>query len=102
MQNATATPATSLDSVMDSHETCLHPKDEATNTRGSVTAHSTIIRLGRHVRARDLHPGDIVQQYDWSLHVRAVNVNQAAVAIAVTEFGFQLHYAADEQVQLAA
>jgi hypothetical protein len=102
MQNATATPATSLEGVMDSHETCLHPKDDATKARGSATAHSTIIGLGRHVQARDLHPGDIVQQYDWSLHVRAVNVNQAAVAIAVTEFGFQLHYAADEQVQLAA
>jgi hypothetical protein len=41
-----------------------------------------------------------VQQCDWSLHVRAVNVSQEAVTIAVTEFGFQLHYAADEQVQL--
>ncbi len=102
MQNATATPATSLDSVMDSHETWLHPKDEATKARGSAAAHSNIIRLGRHVQARDLHPGDIVQQYDWSLHVREVKVSPAAVAIAVTEFGFQLHYAADEQVRLAA
>jgi hypothetical protein len=52
--------------------------------------------------ARDLRPGDVVQQYDWLLHVREVNVRQAAVAIAVTEFGFPLHYAADAHVRLAA
>jgi hypothetical protein len=52
--------------------------------------------------ARDLHPGDVVQQFDWSLHVREVNVSQIAVAIAVTEFGFPLRYAADAQVRLAA
>jgi hypothetical protein len=56
----------------------------------------------RLVMARDLRPGDVVQQHDWSLHVREVNVSRAAVAIAVTEFGFALHYAADAQVQLAA
>ena len=56
----------------------------------------------RLVTARDLRPGDVVQQHDWSLHVREVNVSQAAVAIAVTEFGFLLRYAADAQVQLAA
>jgi len=52
--------------------------------------------------ARDLRPGDVVQQHDWSLHVREVNVSQAAVAIAVTEFGFLLRYAPDAQVHLAA
>jgi hypothetical protein len=52
--------------------------------------------------ARDLRPGDVVQQHDWSLHVREVNISQAGVAIAVTEFGFLLRYAADAQVQLAA
>ena len=52
--------------------------------------------------ARDLRPGDVVQQLDWSLHVREVNISQAAVAIAVTEFGFPLRYAADAPVQLAA
>lgn len=52
--------------------------------------------------ARDLRPGDVVQQYDWSLHVREVNVSRAAVAIAVIEFGFPLRYAADAHVQLAA
>ncbi len=82
MQNVTSTPATSLDGVVDPQ-------------------HSTV-RLGRHVSAGDLHPGDIVQQCDWSLHVCEVNISQAAVAIAVTEFGFPLHYAADERVQLAA
>jgi len=54
------------------------------------------------VTARDLHPGDVVQQYDWSLHVREVKVSQAAVAITVTEFAFALRYAADAQVRLAA
>jgi hypothetical protein len=54
------------------------------------------------VLARDLHPGDIVRQCDWSLHVRGIEVGPAAVAIAVTEFGFALRYAADAQVQLAA
>jgi hypothetical protein len=57
---------------------------------------------GRLLMARDLRPGDVVQQYDWSLHVREVNVRQAAVAIAVSEFGFPLRYAADAQVRLAA
>jgi hypothetical protein len=40
--------------------------------------------------------------YDWALHVREVKVSQATVAIAVTEFGFHLKYAADAQVQLAS
>jgi hypothetical protein len=57
---------------------------------------------GRQVQARDLHPGDVVQQYDWSLHVRQVTIGTAAVAVAVTEFGFPLRYAADAPVQLAA
>jgi hypothetical protein len=43
-----------------------------------------------------------MQQYDWSLHVREVDVSHVTVAIAVTEFGFPLHYAADEQIKLAA
>ncbi len=102
MHNVIASPATSLEGVVDWHETWLHPMDDAGKAGGSAIAHSNTIRLGRHVNARDLHPGDIVQQHDWSLHVREVKVSQAAVAIAVTEFGFQLHYAADEQVRLAA
>jgi hypothetical protein len=54
------------------------------------------------VQARDLHPGDVVRQYDWPLHVREVTLGQAAVTIAVTEFEFPLHYAADAQVRLTA
>jgi hypothetical protein len=66
------------------------------------TAHSKDTQAGRHVKARDLHRGDVVQQFDWLLHVREVTLSQAAVTIAVTEFEFPLHYAADAQVQLAA
>lgn len=54
------------------------------------------------IRACDLHPGDVVQQLDWPLHVSEVTLGQKDVAIAVTEFNFLLHYAADAQVQLAA
>jgi hypothetical protein len=56
----------------------------------------------RRVKACDLHPGDIVHQCDWLLHVREVTVGQADVAIAVTEFDFQLHYRADTQLSLAS
>jgi hypothetical protein len=59
-------------------------------------------RRGWQVKARDLHPGDVVQQHDWPLHVRQVTLSEATVAIAVTEFEFPLRYAADEPVQLAA
>jgi hypothetical protein len=58
--------------------------------------------LERNVKARYLHPGDVVQQNDWSLHVKEVTVDTGAVAVAVTEFGFPLRYAADAPVQLAA
>ena len=64
--------------------------------------HQPAIGQGRLVLARELRPGDVVQEHDWSLHVREVKVSQAAVAIAVTEFGFPLRYAADSQVRLAA
>lgn len=57
--------------------------------------------IERRVKACDLHPGDIVQQYDWLLHVREVSVGRAVVAIAVTEFDFHLHYAAETQLSLA-
>ena len=70
--------------------------------RSCRPGHRPATGLGRLVMARDLHPGDVVQQYDWSLHVREVTVSQAAVAIAVTEFGFPLSYAADSRVRLAA
>lgn len=60
------------------------------------------VRSEWHVKSRELHPGDVVQQCDWPLHVREVTLSQADVAIAVTEFEFPLHYAADANVQLAA
>jgi len=66
------------------------------------TAHSKDTQPGWHVKARDLHRGDVVQQFDWPLHVREVTLSQDAVSIAVTEFEFALHYAADAQVHLAA
>jgi hypothetical protein len=53
------------------------------------------------VKARDLHPGDIMQQHDWSLDVRDVKIGLTVVAVAITEFGFELHYAADETLQVA-
>src|SRR5215471_4557427 len=70
--------------------------------RSCRLGHQHATGQGRLVMARDLHPGDVVQQYDWSLHVREVKVSEAAVAIAVTEFAFALRYAADAQVRLAA
>jgi hypothetical protein len=51
--------------------------------------------------ARDLHPGDIMQQHDWSLHVREVKIGPAVIAATVTEFGFELHYAAEEMLRVA-
>src|SRR5262249_46326171 len=70
--------------------------------RSCRLGHQHATGQGRLVMARDLHPGDVVQQYDWSLHVRDVKVSEAAVAIAVTEFAFALRYAADAQGRLAA
>jgi hypothetical protein len=70
---------------------------------GSATAHPNNTRPEWPVKARDPHPGDVVQQCDWPLHVREVTFSQATVAIAVTESEFLLlHYGADAQVQLAA
>lgn len=102
MQNLTATPATSLDGAVDPHQVRTLPMAVSGTTDGRAAAHPSTVWLGRHVNAGDLHPGDVVQQFDWALHVYEVIVSQAAVAIAVTEFGFLLHYAADEQVRLAA
>jgi hypothetical protein len=75
---------------------------EATTESGMAPAHSSATRPRGLVPARDLHPGDVVQQYDWPLHVRAITLGPTAVAIAVTEFDFPLHYAADAPVRLAA
>jgi hypothetical protein len=98
MHKVIATPVTSLDDVVESDRS---PQNDLTaNAIDLAEAQSTSTRLGRQVKARDLHPGDIVQQHDWSLHVRGVEIGPAVVAVAVTEFGFHLHYGADEQVQL--
>jgi hypothetical protein len=70
--------------------------------RSCRLGHPPATGQGRLVMARDLRHGDVVQQYDWSLHVREVKVRQGAVAIAVIEFGFPLRYAADAQVRLVA
>jgi hypothetical protein len=94
-----ATPVTSLDDVVESHR--LHQDDETGKATDIAAAQSTTIRLGRPVKARDLHPGDIIRQHDWSLHVRDVKTGPAVVAVGVTEFGFALHYAADELLQVA-
>jgi len=89
----------SLDDVVESHR--LHQDDATGNATDIAAVHSTTIGLGRHVKARDLHPGDIKQQHDWSLHVLDVKIGPKVVAVAVTEFGFELHYAADETLQVA-
>jgi hypothetical protein len=102
MHNITATPDFAPDRTVGTPSARPQPKHETGNDSGRATAHSNAIRPGRHVKARDLHPGDVMQQYDWSLHIREVEIGHAAVAIAVTEFGFPLHYAADEPVTLAA
>jgi hypothetical protein len=93
MQNLTSTP-------VDPQERSLGAKDEAGLVDDGAAAHLSTVRLQSHVTAAELRPGDVVQQCDWSLHVCEVNVIHGAVSIAVTEFGFHLHYAADEQVQL--
>jgi hypothetical protein len=96
MHKIMATPVTSLDDVVESHR--LHQDDETGKATDIAAAPSTTIRLGRHVKARDLHPGYIIQQHDWSLHVREVKVGPAVVAVGITEFGFELHYAGDELI----
>jgi hypothetical protein len=101
MHQVIASPATSLDGAVDSPETSLHPNDEAGKQSGVAVAQSSTIGPGRRVKARDLRPGDIVRQHDWSLHVHEVQIDQAVVAVAVTEFGFPLHHAADEMLQVA-
>jgi hypothetical protein len=101
MHKVIASPATALDGVAESLEKWLHHNDETGKAARGAAAQANTIRLGRPVNARDLHPGDIIQQHDWSLHVREVEIGRAVVAVVVTEFGFHLHYAADEMLQVA-
>ena len=98
MQSVITVPGTLLDGTSGSHETRLRTTGKADR----AAAHANDIRPGWHVNARDLHPGDVVQQCDWPLHVSEVMLSQAAVTVAVSEFEFPLHYAPDEQVELAA
>lgn len=99
MHKITATPPTSSHPAAESHRP--HQNDQTGNPTDTAATQSPTTCLGRPVKARDLHPGDIIQQHDWSLHVREVNIGPAAVTVAVTEFGFDLHYTANDTLQLA-
>ena len=99
MRKIMAPPVASFDDVVESHPP--HHNDETGNPTDIESAQSTTIAPGRHVKARDLHPGDIVQQHDWSLHVRRVEIRPAVVVVTVIEFGFELHYTAEEMLRVA-
>ncbi|HEY3630874.1 MAG TPA: hypothetical protein VGL21_08235 [Jatrophihabitantaceae bacterium] len=71
------------------------------STTDSDTVRPALSQDG-HIPARDLHPGDVVQEHDWPLHVCGVTLDPAAVTVAVTEFEFPLHYAADAEVHVLA
>jgi hypothetical protein len=51
------------------------------------------------VQARDLTAGDGVELNDWSLHVIAVECEQA-VAVMTTELGFAIHFTSDDVVEV--
>ena len=101
MHNVTATQESSTGGMRGTPDAQPQPATDARNDRAGETPIEHA-RPGRHVSARDLHPGDVIVQFDWSLHIREVEVDNVAVAIEVTEFGFPLHYSADEQITLAA
>ena len=102
MQDVITTSTTALDDSAHPDKPRLSSTDHGTTAGGRATTCSNTPWLSRHVTARDLHPGDVVQQLDWPLHVRAVTLGPTAVEITVTEFDFPLHYPADAQLQLAA
>jgi len=53
------------------------------------------------VLAADLHPGDVVREHDWRLHVTAVDAWDACVAFAVSEFpGTLMHRAAGDVLEV--
>ena len=99
MHKIMATPVAWLDDMVESHRS--HQNDKTGNPTDTAAAPSTTIAPSRHVKARDLHPGDVVQQHDWSLHVRWVAIGPEVVAVVVIEFGFELHYAAEEMLRVA-
>src|SRR5215475_15897797 len=55
----------------------LQPADPGRAVQTPDRAQSARVGQDRQVLARDLHPGDIVRQCDWSLHVRGVEVGPA-------------------------
>jgi hypothetical protein len=102
MQDVITISTIACDDSAHSHESRLDSMDHGAVPGDRAGAHSTTSRPSWQIWARDLHPGDVVQQFDWPLHVRAVTLCQTAVEIRVTEFDFPLRYAADARVQLAA
>jgi hypothetical protein len=99
MQDAMTFPATLVDRPVHSHET---RQQSTPSTAPTGDAQRRRVRPGWPVKARNLHAGDVVPQFDWPLHVHEVTLSPAAVTVALTEFEFPLHYPADAQVQLAA
>ena len=102
MQDVITTLTTRLDDSAHPRKPRLNSIDHTVTAGGRAAARSTTNRTSGHVIARHLHPGDVVQQLDWPLHVRAVTLGPTAVEITVTEFDFPLHYPADAQLHLAA
>ena len=104
MQDVIRVPTIALGGSEHSHESRLDPMDhdaaEANRTAARSPASTT--QPSWQVTARDVHPGDVVQQFDWPLHVRAVTLGQTAVQITGAEFDFPLHYPADAKIRLAA
>jgi len=102
MQDVITIATVALDDSAHPHQPRLDSIDHAATAGDRAIAHSTTTQPSRNVTARDLHPGDVVQQFDWPLHVLAVTLGHTGVEITVTEFDFPLHYPADTHVQLAA
>ena len=104
MQDVIGVSTVALGGSEHSHESRPDPMDHdaAAANRTAARSPAATTQPICQVTARDVHPGDVVQQFDWPLHVRAVALGQTAVQITVTEFDFPLHYPADAKIQLAA
>src|SRR5262249_33634042 len=100
MQDVIRISTIALGGSAHSQEARLDPMDHDAAAGNRSPAATT--QPSWQVTARDVHPGDVVQQFDWPLHVRAVTLGPTAVQITVTEFDFPLHYPADAQLHLAA